>query len=474
MRVTKIFYIILVFVLLLTPSAGLLFAGPSQSTSAEKRELADFPSLTADDTLNTAYLSEAGDWFEEHFAGRTAFVTANSLLKQCTLGSVYGDEVLIGKNGYLFYDGTLDDYFRRHRMTERELFITAYNIRLLQDYCSERGAQFLFALAANKNTLYPQYMPDHYLEGNGKSNARALLPYLDALGVEYVNMADILAGRDDLYYKKDSHWTPEGAYLGYQALMTGLDKEKFLPGAPVWKMQGHVGDIEEMLLPEGFSSETAPALTWDFHYSADAGADAPNVRTKNPDGTGTLMMYRDSFGEGLLPYLAETFSSCWFTQIWPCVMNDIDEINAQYVILEKVERNLIDLAVRPAIMRPPAADPGEGAVCMSSSQAELRDEGSLVQVHGSIEPALLETDTPIYIAVGSGSSRIVYRAFLSTNSARQGNDCYIYISKNQLEHSGTPVQLIIGGPDGPLTVYEERLVLQTSGQTSANTTQEDI
>lgn len=473
MKKSLIIYIVLVFTLLLVPSAGLLFTGGVQSIDAEKRDLADFPKLAENGTLNTAYLGEAGGWFEDHFAGRTAFVTANALIKQASLGSVYGDDVIIGTDGYLFYDGTLNDYFRRETMTPRELFITAYNVRLMQQYAQECGAQFLFILAANKNTLYPQYMPGNYLEGEGETNAQALLPYLDALGVNYTDMAQVLEGRGELYYKKDSHWTLEGSYLGYEAIMQALGRPVFSAGKPSWILTDHRGDIEEMLLPEAAGEERSPALAYAWRYSADDEPDAPNVHTENDAGTGSLMMYRDSFGEGLLPYLAETFHTGWFTQVWPCVMNDINETDADVVLLEKVERNLIDLAIRPAIMRPPEARLGACSRIISASSAEFRQEGTLVQIHGSIDPDLLKIDTPVYIAVGEGEERTAYTAFLSTNSERGGNDCYIYVGRSQLEHTPVQVQLIIERSEGPYIVYEEYLELESSGSDSENATQED-
>lgn len=453
-------YTVVVFALLLFPSAGLLFVGPSDSTNAEKRDLAELPSLRNEDgTTNLAYLGGLGDWFEDHFAGRTALVTANSLLKEATLGSTYGDEVVIGQDGHLFFRGTLDDYFRRDLMSQRELFIAAHNLKMIEDYSRARGAEFLFVLTANKNTLYPQYMPANYLEGEGESNAEALIAWLDEAGVSYVDMHEVLRGRGDLYYRRDSHWTQEGALYGYEAIMDALGLPAFADEEAVWNTEEHAGDLDQMLLPDGYSLETAPRRMVHWTYTGDGTPEDQTLNTDCPDGTGILMMYRDSFGAALIPYLSETFRNCRYTQIWPCIMNDVDQTHADVVILEKVERNLIDLAIRPAIMRPPEAANLGAAKMTTASELELRPEGSLVQIHGHVQEDLVRDDTLMYIALGEGSDRVTYEAFLSTNSNRTGNDCYIYVGRSQMEQNPVLVQLIISSPQGLITVCEETLEL---------------
>ena len=454
-------YIVVVFAILLLPSAGLLFAGPSDSTGSEKRELAELPATVDEDgNLNLAYLSGLGDWFEDHFAGRTAWVTVNALLRQATVGSTYGDEVIVGKDGYLFYRGTLDDYFRRDTMTDRELFITAHNLKMMEDYSRARGAEFAFVIAANKNSLYPEYMPDNYIQGEGETNAEALISYLRDAGVTYVDMHEKLRGLGEIYYKRDSHWTQEGALHGYDAIMEAVGMPVFIDYEAVWNTEQHSGDLDQMMLPEAYEAETAPRRMVHWSYTADGTPEDQTLVTNNPDGSGTLMMYRDSFGIGLIPYLSETFQTCTYTQIWPCIMNDVDQTGANVVILEKVERNLIDLAIRPAIMRPPETETLPAPFRRTDSELELRPEGSLVQIHGSVQPDLVREDTLMYITLGEGEDAVTYEAFLSTNSDRSGNDCYIYVGRSQLEQKPVLVQLTISGPNGLTTVCEATLQLE--------------
>ena len=417
---SRTIYIILVFVLLVLPAAATLIAGGEEAGEREE--------ITADLTS----LEGLGSWFETHFAGRSSMITMNALLKRSFLGSSYGDEIIIGKDGYLFYEGTLDDYFRRNPMTERELFIAAYNLSLMQEYCEANGASFIFMLCSNKNTLYPQYMPDHYLQGEGKTNTARLLPYLDQLGVHYIDMYPVLAGREDIYFRRDTHWTQAGALYGYEAVMEALGRPLLNSEEGVWNTQKHAGDLEQMLLPDAYTLEEAPVRHIPWQYSADEEASAQNVHTENVQGTGSLLMFRDSFGTDLLPYLAQTYARCWFTQVWPCIMDDVQAADADDVILEKVERNLPDLTKRPLIMQSPQITPGIYEIRETETLVVLEPEGPYIRIWAEVPSSLTEDETRMYIGTDAGAGQ-VYRAVLSVGTDAEGPGCYICVPRDSLQ-----------------------------------------
>lgn len=454
-----ILYVLLVFILLAVPFAGMLVTGASDSTEAEKRDLAPLPSVqTEDGSPNLSYAQDLGTYFEDHFAFRNALVSVNGRLKQLVAGTTPGDEIILGKDGWLFYSGTLDDYFRRDPMTPRELFIVAHNLRLMQDYCEQRGAKFVFVIAANKNSLYPQYMPGNYLEGTGQTNAMALIPYLDAAGVRYADMHAALAGSDEiLYYRTDSHWTDMGAALGFEHIMQvlGLPTPNF-SAAPFVLRTDQQGDLEEMLLPQGKHFETCPRIEYDWQNDApldEEGREAVLLSTHNPAASGSLVMYRDSFGTALVPFFAECFGQALFTRSFPYPLNDVNEQNATAVVVEKVERNLIDLAIRPAIMPPPLAEVTATERKETSAEIRLRQEGSLIRIQGSVPEELIREDTLMYMDIDG----TVYETFLSTNEARGGNDFYLYIGKSQLEQKPGNLQLMISDQNGTCIVTSCKL-----------------
>lgn len=94
--------------LCLIPFAGMTIA-PTHTTT-ENRRLVSFPEIKKEGKWNREWLGEAGAYFEDHFAFRPYFVTADSEI----MGKVFGvsnmDTVIDGKNGWLYYAATRADY----------------------------------------------------------------------------------------------------------------------------------------------------------------------------------------------------------------------------------------------------------------------------------------------------------------------------------------------------------------------------
>ena len=78
MRKIRLIYSIFFFVICLVTFVGMFVT--KDKTSAENRELAEFPSVQTEEGWNIHWLSEAGDYFQEHFAFRQKMVTANAII----------------------------------------------------------------------------------------------------------------------------------------------------------------------------------------------------------------------------------------------------------------------------------------------------------------------------------------------------------------------------------------------------------
>ncbi|MBR1659071.1 MAG: methyltransferase, partial [Oscillospiraceae bacterium] len=73
----------------------------------------------------------------------------------------------------------------------------------LQAEAAERGTAFIFTVAPNKNSLYPEEMPAWAEGKHEEANIVRLFPWLERYGVNYVD----LFGLNMPYYRTDSHWT---------------------------------------------------------------------------------------------------------------------------------------------------------------------------------------------------------------------------------------------------------------------------
>lgn len=392
----------------LVPSLGMLVL-PEEGAAANQA-LAQPPSLTtADGAFNADVLQEVTDYAADHFALRQQMITANAALEAAVFRVSAEEKVTLGRDGWLFYTQTLDDYLRTGALTQRQLYGAARTLALLTEYAAGRGARLVFTVAPNKASLYPEYLPYVGRPLEGEDDIDRLLPLLEQQGVDYVDLFTAFRGRDEiLYYRLDSHWTVRGAALAHDTLFSALDPEGTAPffDESYQTAPGHLGDLYEMLYPTGGALEDAVVFDRPFTFSyvrPIRSAEDQRIETENPDKTGGLLMFRDSFGNDLYPFMAEEFGHAVFSRAMPYQMSLLDETGADTVIIELVERNLDYLAVYapvfPAPQRWLSGTPAEGT---AAARLTRKDDGLLegcLRLEGALTGPVDE-DSPVYVQLG--------------------------------------------------------------------------
>ena len=141
--------------------------------------------------------------------------------------------------------------------------------------------------------------------------------------------------------------------ISYNTLMDALE----LPHADYRdtpRVNGEkVGDLELMLHPTRPRAETERVPDYAFSYSYIGrlrSEEDITIQTVNSDGSGSLLMFRDSFGNALLPLLAEHFNAAYFSRAVPIDLSLIESQQADTVIYEIAERNLRNIIDYPPII----------------------------------------------------------------------------------------------------------------------------
>lgn len=332
----------------LLPSAGMLLVPPTQAAANER--LSPAPVLRLESgAWNPAVFDETTAYVADHFALRQQLVTINAALRTGLLASSPAEDVIYGRDGWLYYAKTLDDYQNRATLSQDEARQLAQTVRAMQDYCQARGARFVFTIAPNKNSLYPEKMPARYLRADSPGNYALLRPFLQEFGVNYADLFTDLSGWDEtLYYKTDSHWTNRGAALAHDLLMDTLGLPHTVFGQADYTVERvHRGDLYEMLYPKGAAYEEQQVYAHRFaHVREPRSAEDILIETMCVDApNGRLLFCRDSFGNALYPFLADSFSAATVTRAMPYPLADVQP--GDTVIVEIVERNLPNLLKYP-------------------------------------------------------------------------------------------------------------------------------
>lgn len=425
-RIPLVAFIVVVMAMLLVPSAGMVFAPTTES--AEKKELAAFPAITEEDgSPNLDLLSDWGDWFEDHYAFRNQLVDAGARMKAAVFGETAVSNVVVGTEGWLYYAGSLADYQLTSPMTDRAVFNAAHNLALIQEFVESTGASFTVAIAPNKASLYPDHMPYYELAGEGLTNAERIAPLLDELGVNYVNLFEVLGESDEvLYLATDTHWTDEGARLAYNALADALGHSFGDFSSAEVGEKAVVGDLAEMLNPLSSVPETQPDYSAAFGYlitNEAEGVEDSTIETVSTSAgaTGSLVMYRDSFGNALIPFMATSYARASFSKLIPYNLMTVVERNASDVVIVRAERHMAMFATKPPYMPAPERESGsvEGATPMTTDTTlEASFNGPYLQLTGSVDSRYVADDSLVYVQlVFADGLSSTYECFTLSSSA---------------------------------------------------------
>ena len=393
----------------LIPSLGMLIL--PEEPAAANQTLAQPPSLTTQDgSLNVQVLDEVTDYVQDHFALRQRLITANAALESAVFQTSAQDSVLLGREGWLFYRETVEDYLRTDPLTDRELFCAARTLALLTEYAQTRGASLTFTAAPNKASLYPQYLPYVGTPLEGADDIDRLIPLLEAQGVAYADLFAPFRREDQVLYRAtDSHWTNWGAALAHDTLMDSLGGSDWSPWfTQSWHTENtHRGDLYEMLYPTGEMLEGEVVFSREFtfrHVRPIRSPEDQRIETENPGKAGNLLMFRDSFGNTLYPFMAEDFGHAVFSRSMPYQMALLEESGVDTVVIELVERNLNYLVesapIFPAPERLLSGQPPQGAAAASITAADDGRLAGCIRLEGTLSGPI-DVDSPIYIQLGA-------------------------------------------------------------------------
>ena len=398
-------FITLILALCLIPSLGMPVSTPQEAGANEILALMPEP-RDAEGNWNTEYLAQWKDYAEDHFFLRQSMISAWSALNVELLRTSISDSVILGSGGWLYYEGSLGDYTGTGLLSDREITSAARNLALVKEYAEGQGAQFLFTVAPNKNSLYPEHMPSLTVFSE-RRNAVRLAAALEKQGVAYLDLFSVIGGEDEtLYFTRDSHWNSKGAALGADAINAALGKTSSYYGGPFTVRPVHLSDLYEMLFPTGDWLEDDQVYGGEliFEYEAPIRS-AENITIMTAkDGDGSLLMFRDSFGNLLYPYLADSFGSALFSRSTDYRLDFIAQRAADCVVVELVERNLNYLVENVPQMPAPrrevraAANSGGSAALTVEPSAYVPD---CVRVSGAL-PVEPDTASAICLLTGDG------------------------------------------------------------------------
>lgn len=316
---------------------------------AEGRDLAPFPSFAAEGKFNTDFFNEFDAWLTDHFTARQFFINQNSAVME-NVFHTGSDQVIVGEDGFLFYNATAADYCGESLLTEEEIDAIADSLSQMAETAAGYGAKLIVAVAPNKNTIYGEYMPAAYRavreNAAAVSNMDLLCEALAERGILAADLRPCLTDADPLsYHKRDTHWNGAGALAAYNTILDALEiPHEDYASYPLIHTSDFPGDLDGMLYPGAGKTDDNYMPDFDFAsafvYTSAGNSPMDMTITTRGGGQGSLLVFRDSFGSAMIPYFSASFRDVRYERAMPYRIDLLARYPADAVIIEIAERNI--------------------------------------------------------------------------------------------------------------------------------------
>ncbi len=224
--------------MLITPFLLSIFFPKEDNINIENRETKEKPIFPCD-TMATGtsffkkgkilgkeykkYASQYGDYYADNFYFRNEFIKLYNQIKLKSKTSSVERSAVLGTDGWLFLGNTYSDIIYENLgykpLSNDELEKILEQVKEWKRFCDSLNVTFIITITPDKQTIYNEYFP---IKGKvGPSRLDQVSKLLKMSDVNYIHITDTLLAEKknkQLYYKTDSHWNFNGAYLAYSKI----------------------------------------------------------------------------------------------------------------------------------------------------------------------------------------------------------------------------------------------------------------
>ncbi|MCW5893553.1 MAG: hypothetical protein KIT14_23810 [bacterium] len=304
-------------------------------------------------------------WFGDRFGLRDVLVRLHARLLVQGLRVSPSPSVVLGRDGwmYLATDYTMIDYRRLAPFPRPLLTRWVESLEGADRWLRARGSRLVVVIAPNGQTIYPEYVPRSYNRLHRPSRLGQLARHLASSPVEFVDLRRLLRdakARERVWHMTDSHWNDRGAFVASQAVIERV--RTFLPAVPPLGRDAYEarealdlgGDLTGMLGLRDVLLERHQRLIprrpprarpAEANVAFDPGKldvwAHPSATEIDDPAAPRAVMFRDSFGTAMMPFLSERFRRIVYVTGYRLDPEIIARERPDVVILEIVERRLL-------------------------------------------------------------------------------------------------------------------------------------
>ncbi|MDB6124804.1 MAG: hypothetical protein JWQ71_3797 [Pedosphaera sp.] len=332
----------------------------------ENRAPAKYPSFNSSLDGIRNYFSGLESYFNDHFGFRKQLIRWNHRWKHTFFNQSSPSVVITGRDGWLYYSGErmIENYRGMSKFEPKELQEWKSLLESRRDWLAKRGIRYLFVIPPNKDSIYPEYLPDWITKVHPATKLDQFVAYMKTNStVEVLDLRPVLLDAKTncpVYLVTDTHWNFYGGFVAHQELIRTLSRQ--MPGLKplsidLFEKKLHDekgGDLTRLLGSDQNMVETnCPSLaprpplksinsTIDLNLIPGrkwSKLTEPAI-TINPDAKGKVIIFRDSFSGTWVPFLGYYFNKVVYLWTYQWDPAFIEQEKPDLVIDEILERFL--------------------------------------------------------------------------------------------------------------------------------------
>jgi len=268
-----------------------------------------------------------------------------------------------GKDNWLFLGNSYDKSVAKLKLaiqpSSDELQLTKSHFSEVAEASAKYGARTVLILGPNKESVYPEYLPDAIEPSETKYSSYFLDQLNDIQNFTVHNpttdLRTLKKSEGFLFWKTDTHWNSKGAFLAFCGFL-----EKFsipLPEVEFEEGAVHSGDLIGISGLEQFPLDSRDdwKAVWKYQPTWTQGVLQKDKQTSfgavelvtnsKPKSDNYVWVIGDSFAEGMRDYFNATFRQVLYVGHWVDKLAGIPENLAKarekpdMVVVVRVERS---------------------------------------------------------------------------------------------------------------------------------------
>ena len=368
-RGPDLFTVLCIGLFLWLPLLGLWVTPESRVSEMEKRLLAPAPSPGWDWQSWLRLPTQTDRWFDDHMGFRQPLIHNHARLMIRLFQKSSSEKLILGQGGWLYFGdrNAVDHYRGVAPLSPSELERWQRVLEKRRDALAERGIPYLLVLVPDKNLIYPEFMPENLPRATTVHPLDQLVRHMNENSdVEVLDLRTALEtakAHGPVFHRTDSHWNDEGATVAYSAIIDRLaeilppiqDQPSLEftrtnaqePGLGLARIVGMAYEFpEDVTTVEVASPRSKITRKHRARYDERLESLKPVAHGVEASGYPRAVMFRDSFGNALIPYLSEHFERILY--VWD---RDVDtrviDIEQPDVVIQEIVGRFLSRRPKP-------------------------------------------------------------------------------------------------------------------------------